>query len=131
MHSSGGGVAEPGAAPSPPHERGRTIIADSVLERLAARVALDVDGVVADGSDLEGLIGRRFPKAQATVAGQRARVSVDIAVAWPTPLTTVSRAVRDAVSGRVGELTGLSIDAVDVHVARVTTSSGSTGRRVQ
>lgn len=100
-------------------ERGRTVIADAVLERLAAHAALEVDGVVPTGSGLDTLVGRRLPKADGTVAGQRARVALDVALAWPHPVAAVAGQVREHVSSRLRELTGLDIDAVDVQVARV------------
>lgn len=74
-----------------PGHRGETIIEDQVLERIAGHAACEVAGVVATGSDLEGLIGRQLPKASAQVAGTRARVALTVAVAWPHPSLTSRR----------------------------------------
>lgn len=119
------------AALAEPDQRGRTTIEDAVLEHIAVNAALEVDGVTATGSDLDKLIGRRLPKANAHVAGTRARVQVEIAAAWPHPVATVAAAVREYVTARLVELTGLDIDAVDVEVARVIHTSEQHRRRVQ
>lgn len=114
-----------------PQQRGRTIIENAVLEHIAVHAALEVSGVIATGSDLDKLIGRRLPKAGARVAGTRARVLVEVAAAWPHPVATVAAAVREHVSERLLALTGLQVDAVDVEVARVIHSREPQPRRVQ
>ncbi len=114
-----------------PDQRGRTTIEDAVLERIATHAALEVDGVTATGSDLQRLIGRRLPKADAHVAGTRARVQLEIAAAWPHPVATVAAAVRDQVTTRLVELTGLDIDAVDVEITRIIHTTEPERRRVQ
>lgn len=114
-----------------PDQRGRTVIKDKVLETIAARAARDVEGVAADGSDLTQLIGRALPRADAQVAGTRARVQVTIAVAWPQPVGQVAAHVRDTVRAALSEMTGLDVDAVDVQVAKVLHLSPTIRRRVQ
>lgn len=114
-----------------PNERGRTVIENAVLEHIASHAALEVPGVAATGSDLEKLIGRRLPKADAHIAGSRARVLVEVAIAWPHSLATVAAAVREHVTERLVELTGLDVDAVDVEVARVIHTTEPERRRVQ
>ncbi len=114
-----------------PGERGRTTIADSVLERIACKAATEVGGVVRAGSGLDKVVGRQYPKATAEVAGSRATVGLDIAVAWPHSLASVSATVRDTVRARLGELSGLAIDVVDVNVATVLPPAQPDTRRVQ
>ena len=114
-----------------PAERGRTVIGDAVLEHIAVHAAGEISGVVKTGSALDKVIGRRYPKADAQVAGTRARVHVEIAVLWPCPLAEVTARVRDTVATRLTELTGLTIDAVDVTAATVIHEQPPTTRRVQ
>lgn len=121
----------PDAVLAGPEQRGRTIIENAVLEHIAVHAALEVSGVAATGSDLEKLIGRRLPKADARVAGTRARVQVEVAVTWPHPVATVAAAAREHVTRRLVELTGLQVDAVDVEVARVIHTAQPQQRRVQ
>ncbi len=113
-----------------PGERGRTIVADRVVERIACFAAAEVDGVRSVGSSLESLVGRRYPKADADIAGNRARVVVSIAVTWPTPLARTSAAVRDQVLQRLRDYSGLEIDAVDVTAAKVLSDADENRGRV-
>lgn len=119
------------AALAEPDQRGRTVIEAAVLEHIAVLAALELEGVAATGSDLEKLIGRRLPKADAHVAGNRARVQVEIATAWPHPVATVAASVREHVTAQLVQLTGLEIDAVDVEVARVIHNPEPERRRVR
>lgn len=114
-----------------PDQRGSTTIAGGVVEHIARLAANEVDGVAGAGSGLDQVLGRRYPKANADVAGSRARLNVQIAVAWPYPLADVCARVRETVTTRLSELTGLSIDAVDVTAAQVVQPGQPTGRRVR
>ncbi len=112
--------------------RGRTVIEAAAVEHIAARACLDVDGVTLAGSSLGKVVGRQYPKAHANVAGTRARIQVEIAVEWPHPLADVCGQVRQAVTSRVDELTGLNVDTVDVTAAKVVHAAPDTPpRRVE
>jgi len=87
--------------------------------------------VAKAGSGLDQVLGRRYPKANATVAGDRARIHVEIAITWPHPLGQVCGQVRDGVRDRVTELIGVQVDAVDVTAAKVVHAPQPEGRRVQ
>ena len=112
-------------------QRGSLVIADSVLERIAAIAAGEVEGVVKVGSSVDQVLGHRYPKVSATIAGNRARIHVEIAVAWPYSLGQVSGQVRVEVRDRITELTGEKVDAVDVFVAKVVHAPEPARRRVQ
>lgn len=83
------------------------------------------------GSALGRAVGRRYPKADAQVAGDRARITVEVAVAWPASLVDVTAGVRDIVRSRLGELAGLQVDTVDVIAAKVVHEDAPTRGRVQ
>lgn len=115
--------------------RGRTVVADRALERLAVRIALDVPGVVrhASGPPLSGL-GDDLPEASAETAGERVRLRLRVAVRWEDPAHEVAAAVRSAVRDRLGAITGKRIDRVDVVVGAVLPSARvaeDRGRRVR
>ncbi|WP_225752802.1 Asp23/Gls24 family envelope stress response protein [Actinotalea sp. Marseille-Q4924] len=137
--ATGATAASPGRPPGgrvePLEGRGRTEIADRVLERLAARFALEVPGVVrhSSGPPLGGL-GEHLPDASAESAGERVRVKLRLAVRWETPAHEVAAAVREDVRRRLTAATGKSVDRVDVVVGALLPSSRvpeDTGRRVQ
>ncbi|MGL4743308.1 MAG: Asp23/Gls24 family envelope stress response protein [Dermatophilaceae bacterium] len=100
-------------------ERGRTVIEDRVVQRLAQQASLEVPGVVPDGSGLDKIVGRALPEVSVTVAGHRTRISVEVAAVWPAPLADLAAAVRQHVAETVQVLTELDVDAVDVEVARL------------
>ena len=114
-----------------PAERGRLDVAERVIERIATIAAREVRGVRSVGSGLDGMVGRQYPNANAEVAGGHARVRVDIAVTWPSPLGRTAAAVRDRVRERVESLVGMTVDVVDVTVATVTQPAPPNDRRVQ
>jgi len=118
-------------APHEPGLRGGLEIAGRVVERVAAIAASEVDGVVSSGSGLDHLLGHRYPKADAVVAGGRTRVQVDIAIAWPRSLAQVTADVRARVHDRVGELAGLMVDAVDVTASKIVPVGPHERSRVQ
>ncbi|CAN5816890.1 hypothetical protein BH20ACT6_BH20ACT6_19050 [soil metagenome] len=98
--------------------RGELHIAGKAIERLATLAAQRVSGVTRTGSGLDKMVGRSYPRADSTVAGNTVRLSVDVAVLWPHGAGEVARAVRAEVTREVGNLTGLSVASVDVTVAR-------------
>lgn len=124
-----------GSSDGPVVGRGRTVVADRVLERLAARIALDVPGVVrhSSGPPLSGL-GTDLLEASAETAGERVRLRLRLAVRWEVPAHEVAAQVREQVRERLGATTGKSIDRVDVVVGALLPSSRvpqDEGRRVR
>ena len=112
-------------------DRGSLQIADRVVERVATIAAAEVDGIVPSGSVLAGALGHRYPRADATVAGDRVRVHVEVAALWPSSLAEVSDRVRTRVGDQLGALVGLTVDAVDVTVATLVTAPTSQPRRLR
>lgn len=98
---------------TPVERRGDIRIPDRVLTRIATRAAEEVDGVVA--------VRRRGTArwkndARATVAGDLAVVSLNVTVTYPTPIRTLTERLRRHVADRVHQLTGLTVDHVDIDV---------------
>jgi len=120
-----------GAATDPAH-RGRLVVHDRVVERIATAAACEVDGVVRSGGTLDGVVGRRYPRAEARTAGSRTRVDLTVAVVWPTPLPRALGEVREHVRDRLRALAGLEADAVDVVAATlVSGTDAEPARRVR
>ena len=118
----------PGAR-SDPGERGRLRVADRVVERVAAYAAAEVQGIATIGSTLEAAVGRRYPKANADVAGDRVRVTVEVATVWPTVLSVAADEVRRTVRERLEGYLGLQVDGVDVHAGKVIYGKAETRQR--
>lgn len=115
---------QPSAGPAAavgPSGPGRTTIADRVYEQLAARMSLDVPGVVpysAGPGPLSGLTPT-LPSASVESAGERVRLRLQVAVAWEAEVVAVASELRRQVGERMAATTGKTVDRVDVTVARL------------
>lgn len=103
-------------------------MADVVLEKVALRAALDVDGVVRHSGSLAGRVGAMvsrdttagtdYPRARVdSLAGTAHVVDVTVAVPWPSPVTRICGQVRTHVADELDRLTGGRPVRVNVTVA--------------
>jgi len=127
-------VAPRGNAPAAPETRGRTEIADRVLERIAAYVLAEIDETGGAARRVLGVplgpTGQRTrPQVTAHVDGHLAILQMRITVAYPEPIRQVTRRLRARVASRVGELTGVEVRQVDIDIARLTRPQDQ-GRRL-
>jgi uncharacterized alkaline shock family protein YloU len=118
-------AAPRGGALAPPETRGRTEIAGRVLERIAAHALTEVEETGGAARRVLGVPlgaggGRTRPRVTAHVDGHLAILRMRITVTYPAPIRQVTRRLRDQVTSRVGELTGLEVRQVDIDVARLT-----------
>lgn len=111
----------PAAVPrTEPESRGRTVIADRVVERIATRAASEPGPVTGPGGGLPGLRGSAArPRVTASVRGRVATVRVALGVTYPAPVRAITRRVREQVRARVREMTGIDVRQVDIAVARL------------
>ncbi|MER6998377.1 Asp23/Gls24 family envelope stress response protein [Streptomyces sp. NPDC000410] len=119
-----GGGGDPGT-------RGRTTIADGVVEKIAGLAARDVVGVHAMGSGVSrtfGAVRDRVPGgARASVTrGVKAEVGevqtaldLEIVVDYGVSISDVARAVRENVVSAVERMTGLEVVEVNIAVSDV------------
>jgi uncharacterized alkaline shock family protein YloU len=109
-----------------PIAAGRTTVASRVLERIATQVLSELDRAGGAARRVLGVpLGRervdRAPQVHARVDGHLATMRVSIVVAYPTPLRAVTRQLRDLMTTRVGQLTGLQLRQLDIDIAQLTT----------
>ncbi|GAA3796437.1 hypothetical protein GCM10022226_14660 [Sphaerisporangium flaviroseum] len=117
-------VPESHGGAGPVEARGRTDIANRVLERIATWAVTEVDQVGGGAPRLLGApLGRGTPggapRVSAHVDGHLAIVRVTMSVTYPAPIRQVVHNVREHVRTRVHELTGLDARQVDIDVARL------------
>ena len=98
-----------------PGQRGRTLVADKVVESIATIAAGEVEAVVATRTGWAD-VRRGLPRASADVRRGESRIAVEIATTWPLPVSRVAQQVRGHVHERVEQLTGMRVAAVDVTV---------------
>ncbi|MFI9615955.1 Asp23/Gls24 family envelope stress response protein [Streptomyces sp. NPDC052023] len=113
-----------------PGSRGRTTIADGVVEKIAGLAARDVVGVHAMGSGLSRTLGAvrdRVPGGSKSVTrGVKAEVGevqtaldLEIVVEYGVSIADVARAVRENVIAAVERMTGLEVVEVNLAVSDV------------
>lgn len=117
-------------APAAPQCRGRTTIADQVVEKIAAHTLSEVDAAGGMARRFLGVpLGRdaadTAPRVSARIEGELAMLQIRISVVYPAPIREVTRRVRAHVAARVGELTGLQVRQVDISIARLTRAERS------
>jgi uncharacterized alkaline shock family protein YloU len=98
---------------------------DQVVQKLASRAAVEIPDA---GAAAPRLLGRPAgfgfrrssltapPKASAKVDGSTVVLSLSISVRWPASVPAVTTAVRDHVTARLVELTGLTISQFNIAV---------------
>ncbi|UQI44238.1 Asp23/Gls24 family envelope stress response protein [Streptomyces sp. HU2014] len=117
-------------SPAAPADRGRTTIADGVVEKIAGLAARDVVGVHAMGGGLArtfGAVRDRVPGGGKSVArGVKAEVGevqtaldLEIVVDYGVAIADVTRAVRENVISAVERMTGLEVVEVNIAVSDV------------
>ncbi|MEU8775245.1 Asp23/Gls24 family envelope stress response protein [Streptomyces sp. NPDC048606] len=122
-----------GGASRAPADRGRTTIADGVVEKIAGLAAREVAGVHAmgNGSGLSRTFGAvrdkvpGGPKAavsrgvKAEVGEVQTALDLEIVVDYGVSIRDVARAVRENVVSAVERMTGLEVVEVNIAVADV------------
>lgn len=112
----------PGA---PPETRGRTSIADNVVEKIAGMAAREVPGIHAlGGGSRFGAMRERVPGGRAGVArgvsvevGERqAAIDLEVVVEYGVPIRQVAGDVRANTISAVERMTGLEVVEVNVAV---------------
>lgn len=112
-------------------ESGTTTIADTVVTKIAALAAREVQGVAELGGSvagaISGVLGRITPGGTSSAAPKTAGVSVEVGetqaavdltmkVDYPAVIHQVADAVRDNVRDRIESITGLQVVEVNINV---------------
>ncbi|MCU1530360.1 MAG: hypothetical protein JWP75_4123 [Frondihabitans sp.] len=108
-----------------PAAAGKTIIADSVVSKVAGIAARDVPGVFALGGGAARAFGAIRDVIGSTDLTQGVRVEVGetqvaadvtIVVEYPTPMHAVAEQVRTAVAEAIEQLIGMEVAEVNVAI---------------
>lgn len=125
-------TADPASAD--PGDRGALTITDDAVERIAAHAVTEIAGVGGSASRVLGVaVGAenldRGAKVAATVTGDTAALTVRLSISYPQPVRATTEATRDHLVNRVGHLTGLTVERVDITVTALHTET-TTARRI-
>ncbi|MEU9418109.1 Asp23/Gls24 family envelope stress response protein [Streptomyces sp. NPDC051000] len=110
-----------------PETRGRTSIADSVVEKIAGMATREVPGIHSLGSGMArtlGAVTEKVPGGRPSVSrgvkvevGERqAAVDLDVVVEYGVPIVDIAGEVRDNVITAVERMTGLEVVEVNITV---------------
>ncbi|MFI0979032.1 Asp23/Gls24 family envelope stress response protein [Streptomyces sp. NPDC021093] len=125
------GASTPQRGGGAPATRGRTTIADGVVEKIAGLAARDVVGVHAMGGGLSrtfGAVRDRVPGGstksvsrgvKAEVGEVQTALDLDIVVEYGVSIADVAMAVRENVVSAVERMTGLEVVEVNIAVGDV------------
>ncbi|MER6348381.1 Asp23/Gls24 family envelope stress response protein [Streptomyces sp. NPDC001595] len=113
-----------------PGTRGRTTIADGVVEKITGMAARDVVGVHAMGSGISrtfGAVRDRVPGGsksvtrgvKAEVGEEQTALDLEIVVDYGVSISDVARDVRENVIAAVERMTGLEVVEVNIAVSDV------------
>lgn len=116
-------------------DRGRTTVSDTVVRKVAARAATEVEQATGASRRWFGIPVGRVPEASPArvdveVDGDVATVYVAMSVQWPASVREVSRRVRSHVTEELSRQTGLTVAEVDIDVTALVTPAGETAPRV-
>ncbi|MFT4087453.1 MAG: Asp23/Gls24 family envelope stress response protein [Gordonia sp. (in: high G+C Gram-positive bacteria)] len=127
---------DPALLDDPP---GSLVIADRVGAAIAERAALDLAAVVESSSAvgslvkgagaLKSMVGGVYPSAQIDMSDRSPRLSIQVALSWPCPVTAVCQELRTVLADELERLTGVRPVRVDVDVARLVPRSGATSNK--
>lgn len=121
-----GGRLGEGRGASDPRVRGKTTIADGVVEKIAGMAAREVAGVHAMGAGMSrtfGAVRDRVPGGSSVTRGVKvevgetqAAIDLDIVVEYGVSITDVANDVRENVIGAIERMAGLEVVEVNVTV---------------
>lgn len=107
---------------------GKTIIADSVVAKIAAVAAREIEGVhdlvpMGAGATIAGLAGRvartdqRATGVSVEVGQREAAVDLNMTVEYGVNIIQVAEAVRQNITERIQAMTGLIVKEVNINAA--------------
>ncbi|SNX62968.1 uncharacterized alkaline shock family protein YloU [Streptomyces sp. TLI_55] len=122
-------AARPGLQ-EPPETRGRTTIADGVVEKIAGIAAREVPGIHALGGGFTRTMGAmrdRVPGGHASagrgvkveVGEKQTAIDLQVVVAYGVSITDLAAEVRENVIAAVERMTGLEVVEVNIAVSDV------------
>jgi uncharacterized alkaline shock family protein YloU len=129
--SEAGDVAEPAPQDDDPGGRGTLTVRHRAVEHLAARAAMETEGVQHFRRGIDKLTGREVPKTDVLLSGDHVRASIEIAVEWGRSLAGTAEAVQARITEVLSTMSGLTVDGVDVHVVGVVPAASATQRTLQ
>lgn len=113
--------------------RGTTVLSRKVLEKIVGQIAKDETFAGGSTGGFLGIGARADlsarPRADVELAGNLATLKVEVGLPYPVPLRSATDQLRNRISGRVTEMTGVEVRQVDVTVSWLWPEEPADGRR--
>lgn len=113
--------------------RGTTVLSRKVLEKIVGQIAKDETFAGGSTGGFLGIGARADlsarPRADVELAGNLATLKVEVGLPYPVPLRSATDQLRNRISGRVTEMTGVEVRQVDVTVSWLWPEAPADGRR--
>ena len=107
-----------------PRRRGTLVIEKKVVEKIAGQAASEIGasrgrsgGLLGIGSEADA---DARPKVEVELSENFADLAIEAGIAYPGSIRRASQQIRDLVSRRVQDLTGISVHRVDIDVTFLT-----------
>jgi uncharacterized alkaline shock family protein YloU len=117
--SRGGGAQAPDG-PASPGSRGRLVLAERVVEKIAAQCASEIAEVGGSSRGFLGLGRQRDPSARPKVSveltGGIATLSLELGIRYPASIAATTQRLREELRRRVTELAGVRVRQIDIRV---------------
>ena len=118
-----------------PEARGRLVISDTAVEKIAGQIVADAPGIGGARTGILGLAARETfdtrPSVSVALSGRTASVTAHIGLTYPTQIRSATDELRTLLRKTLTRLTGVEIRQVDIHVRWLRPDSdGSNERRL-
>ena len=114
-------------------DRGTTALSRKVLEKIAGQVAKDETSAGGSSGGVLGIGAQpdlsARPKADVELAGNVASLRIQVGLPYPVPVRQAADQLRERISHRITELTGVEVRQVDVTVSWLWPNTPDDGRR--
>lgn len=112
-----------------PRRRGTLVLAERVLEKIAAQAATEVVATAGRSGGFLGIgaepVANARPKVDVTLSAESADLALAVGITYPGSIRRATQEVRDHVTERVETLTGVDVRRVDVEVTFLSVRNGT------
>ncbi|WP_238147504.1 MULTISPECIES: Asp23/Gls24 family envelope stress response protein [Micrococcaceae] len=109
-------------------QRGSLVIADRVVEKIAAQCASELSGVGGRERGFLGVGGHADldsrPQVKVELTGSIAVLSVDLGIEYPLPIEETTERVRETLVRTVSDMAGVEVRQVDIRVKYLVPQQG-------
>lgn len=113
-------------------QRGSLVIADRVIEKIAAQCASELSGVGGRDRGFLGVGGQADldsrPHVKVELTGSIAVLSVELGIEYPLPIEETTERVRETLTRTVSQMAGVDVRQVDIRVKYLVPQQGRNER---